>query len=152
MACSPLGLTCSQQCAAWSTLSRLPAPCRPLCHHRRVEHGGDGGQEDFAGFRERQPADSPRHIAWKASARHPEGPLLIKQFAGGSQVELILDWQQTEPSLSHETRIGILTGWVVAAEESGMNYGLCLPNLELAPDGGEPHCQRCLEALALFQP
>lgn len=116
------------------------------------ERGGDGGQEDFAGFRERQPADSPRHIAWKASARHPEGPLLIKQFAGGSQVELILDWQQTEPSLSHETRISILTGWVVAAEESGINYGLCLPNLELAPDGGEPHCQRCLEALALFQP
>ncbi len=36
---------------------------------RTGDHHGDGGQEDFAGFRERQPADSPRHVAWKASAR-----------------------------------------------------------------------------------
>lgn len=116
------------------------------------ERSGDGGQEDFAGFRERQPADSPRHIAWKASAHHPEGPLLIKQFAGGSLNELRLNWLQTDPALNHEPRIGILAGWVLAAEAAGMHYGLILPKLELGPDGGERHCQRCLEALALFQP
>ncbi|MBK7416335.1 MAG: DUF58 domain-containing protein [Dechloromonas sp.] len=49
------------------------------------ERYGDGGQEDFAGFRNRQPADSLRHVAWKACARDAgQRPLLVKQFAGGA--------------------------------------------------------------------
>jgi len=117
------------------------------------ERRGDGGQEDFAGFRERQPADSPRHVAWKASARNTgEGPLLIKQFSGGTEVELILDWSLTDNTLPEETRIGILTGWLLAAEVAGTPYGLCLPGLDMPPASGERHRQSCLEALALFQP
>lgn len=117
------------------------------------ERSGDGGQEDFAGFRERQPADSPRHVAWKASARNAsEGPLLIKQFAGGAQVELMLDWQLTDPGLASETRIGILTGWVLAADAAGAHYGLRLPGNDIPTSSGERHRQRCLEALALCQP
>jgi len=116
------------------------------------EHHGDGGQEDFAGFRERQAADSPRHVAWKASAKNTERPLLIKQFAGGSQTELMLDWQQTDPALADETRIAILTGWLLAADAAGLHYGLNLPHLKLQPGSGEPHRRHCLETLALFQP
>jgi uncharacterized protein (DUF58 family) len=117
------------------------------------ERSGDGGQEDFAGFRQRQPADSPRHVAWKASARNAgEGPLLVKQFAGGAQVELILDWNLTDEALPNETRLGILTGWVLAAEAADLPCGLRLPSLDLPPASGEHHRQRCLEALALFQP
>lgn len=117
------------------------------------ERSGDGGQEDFAGFRERQPADSPRHVAWKASARNAgEGPLLIKQFAGGAQVELMLDWQLTDAALSDETRIGILTGWVLAADAADAHYGLCLPGVDIPTGSGERHRQHCLEALALCQP
>lgn len=116
------------------------------------ERSGDGGEEDFAGFRQRQPADSPRHVAWKASARTAgEGPLLVKQFAGGTQTELMLDWQQTDAALPDETRLGILTGWVLAADAADADYGLHLPALDLAPGSGERHRQRCLEALALFQ-
>lgn len=116
------------------------------------ERSGDGGQEDFAGFRQRQPADSPRHVAWKASARDIEGPLLVKQFAGGAQVEGIFDWQQTDPSLPEETRLGILTGWVLAADAADIRYGLHLPALEIPSASGDAHRQRCLEALALFEP
>lgn len=116
------------------------------------EHGGDSGQEDFAGFRLRQPADSPRHVAWKASIRDPEGPLLIKRFAGGGQVELQLDWQLTDPALSNEARISLLTSWVLTAEAADIRYGLRLPNLEVSPDRGEQHWRSCLESLALFQP
>ncbi|AXS81477.1 DUF58 domain-containing protein [Dechloromonas sp. HYN0024] len=117
------------------------------------ERTGDGGQEDFAGFRDRQPADSPRHVAWKASARHAgEGPLLIKQFAGGAQLQLSLDWQATEPGLSAETRLSILTGWVLAADTADACYGLRLPGYAIEPGSGEAHRQRCLEALALYQP
>ena len=116
------------------------------------ERSGDGGQEDFAGFRQRQPADSPRHIAWKASARDMEGPLLVKQFAGGAQVEGIFDWQQTDPTLPEETRLGILPGWVLAADAADIRYGLRLPALDIPSASGDAHRQCCLEALALFEP
>jgi len=117
------------------------------------EQGGDAGHEDFAGFRDRQPADSPRHVAWKASARDGgERPLLIKQFAGGTQVELQLDWQLTDPALPNETRISQLAGWVLAAERTACRYGLNLPGQTIPAACGDIQQRRCLEALALFQP
>lgn len=117
------------------------------------ERSGEGGQEDFAGFRERQPADSPRHVAWKASARDAgERPLLIKQFAGGAQVELQLDWDLTDRALPVETRLSLLAGWVIAAEGEACCYGLRLPGQALPSDCGADHRRCCLEALALYQP
>jgi uncharacterized protein (DUF58 family) len=117
------------------------------------ERSGDGGQEDFAGFRERQPADSPRHVAWKASARDGgERPLLVKQFAGGAQVELQLDWALTDPALSVEIRISQLAGWVLTAENEACNYALHLPEKAIQTGCGDAHRRHCLEALALFQP
>jgi len=118
---------------------------------RTGENHGAGGQEDFSGFRERQPADSPRHVAWKASARDAgQRPLLVKQFAGGGQTELHLDWASTPEAAAPETRIAILAGWVMTAAEDGTSYGLRLPDQDIAPDSGDRHRHRCLEALALF--
>ena len=114
------------------------------------EHGGDTGREDFAGLRERQPADSPRHIAWKAVARDfAQRPLLVKEFSGGAREELWLDWHILPDSCAGETRLSILAGWVLAAEAAGLAYGLRLPDLELPPESGGGHRRRCLEALAL---
>lgn len=127
----------------------------PLPDHADVGHmqHDEGGQDDFAGFRERQPADSLRHVAWKASARQAsDAPLLIKQFAGGAQSELWLDWALTDPALAVETRLSLLTGWVLAAEAAAHRYGLRLPGTSLPPDSGEQHRANCLQALALFQP
>ena len=117
------------------------------------EQQGDGGQEDFAGFRNHQPADSLRHVAWKASAKDGgQRPLLVKQFAGGSALELALDWQLTPEAVDSETRLAILTGWVLAADAAGACYGLRLPGHEILPQRGAQHRLRCLEALALYQP
>jgi len=131
-------------------ISPLPAPSPAISSG---EQSGDGGQEDFAGFRERQPADSLRHVAWKASARDAgERPLLIKQFAGGAQLEIQLDLALTDPALPLERRLSRLAGWVLAAEAAGCSYGLRLPGQEISPSGGDAQQRRCLEALALFQP
>ncbi|KAB2927360.1 MAG: DUF58 domain-containing protein [Dechloromonas sp.] len=152
----PLGLF-----RAWSYLQPemrclvYPAPLdSPLPPASPTQQGGEqgpeGGDEDFAGFRHRQPADSLRHIAWKAAARDMARPLLVKQFAGGAQVELRLDWQLTDPTLPVETRLSLLSGWVLAAEALGNRYALNLPGIAIPSGAGEQHRRRCLEALALF--
>jgi len=113
---------------------------------------GEAGEDDFAGFRERQPSDSLRHVAWKAAARNDgEKPLLVKRFSGGALEEFWFAWEHTEaPENDLETRLSILTGWVVRAEQSGIDYGLALPGLNLPPTRGAAHFHRCLSALALF--
>ncbi len=117
------------------------------------ERYGEGGQEDFAGFRDRQPADSLRHVAWKANARDAgQRPLLVKQFSGGAEQELQLDWALTPEAADSETRLAILTGWVLAAEATGAGYGLRLPGHEIPLGRGDQQRARCLETLALFQP
>lgn len=152
----PLGLF-----TAWSYL-RLDMRClvyprplaTPLPPATAASHGGErggAGDDDFAGFRERQPADSPRHVAWKQSARQAgEGPLLIKLFAGGANEELRLDWQMCSAA-DVETRLGILAGWVLAADREGLRYGLGLPGQHIPPDSGDTHRERCLRALALYE-
>jgi uncharacterized protein (DUF58 family) len=106
------------------------------------------GHEDFLGFRERQPADSYRHVAWKAAARSPAAPLLIKVFGSGTGTRLRLCWQDTGGDT--ETRLSILTGWILTAETAGLDYGLALPGLEIPPGCGPAHRNRCLEHLALY--
>lgn len=130
--------------------STLPAPA-PL--QRLGLRASESSQEDFTGFRERQPADSPRHVAWKASARNSsEAPLLLKQFAGGSETALWLDWSLTDQNASVETRISQMAGWVIQAEAEQISYGLRLPGSSIELASGPAQRQRCLETLALFQP
>lgn len=155
----PLGLF-----VAWSYLQpamhclvypRPLASALPLPQSMPASGGqrGDGGEDDFAGFRPRQPADSPHHVAWKASARQAgEQPLLIKQFAGGAQIELQLDWQMTDPALPLEHRLSLLAGWVLAAAVAGATYRLQLPGRDIPAASGDDQRHRCLEALALFAP
>ena len=114
------------------------------------------GSDDFSGLRAFQPADSPRHVAWKSAARSDalhtksEG-LLTKQFAGDAIAELWLDLRELPPSLGLEQRLSRLAGWVLAAERAGTLYGLRLPGAEIEPGRGEAHRATCLEALALYQ-
>ncbi len=128
------------------TLPLPPASSTPISGTRQ----GEGGQEDFSGLRARQPADSPRHVAWKAAARDgAEKPLLVKQFAGGAQNELWLDWRLLPADMDTETRLSALTGWVLAADAANARYGLSLPGIEIPPAEGTAHRRRCLEQLAL---
>jgi len=125
----------------------LPPPSPGL---KPVGSHGQSGQEDFSGLRERQPNDSPRHIAWKAVAHDVEHrPLLVKQFDGGAAEELWLDWRMTPSASDTETRLSLLAGWVLAAEREHRRYGLDIPGRIVAPDSGPAHRDTCLEALAL---
>ena len=124
----------------------------PAASQAGQPHHGQGGQEDFAGLRAHQPADSPRHIAWKAVARSGDNsPLQVKQFAGGAQEELWLDWRLLPDGAGLEQRLSLLAGWVIAADDAQLRYGLRLPNREISPASGAAHRHRCLEALALYE-
>lgn len=107
------------------------------------------GSDDFSGLRGYQPADSPRHVAWKTAARSES--LLTKQFAGDAVAELWLDLGDLPAALGLEQRLSRLAGWVLAAERAGALYGLRLPGATIEPGRGEAHRAACLEALALYR-
>ena len=114
----------------------------------QLSHGSD----DFAGLRGHQPADPPRHVAWKAAARRDAtAPLLTKQFAGASAEILWLDWAATPPELPVEMRLSILARWVLDAADAGQAWGLRLPTARLAPAAGNAHLHASLKALALYE-
>lgn len=106
------------------------------------------GTDDFSGLRNYQPADSPRHVAWKAAARSTT--MLTKQFTGDASAELWLDWSALPGQLDSETRLSRLTGWALSAEMLGLRYGLRLPGMEIQPGHGDSHRTACLAALALY--
>lgn len=106
------------------------------------------GAEDYAGLRAHQPADSPRHVAWKAVAR--EQPLLTKQFAGSGATHVWLDWYTLPAEMNVEARLSRLTRWLLEAHARGLAYGLRLPGREIPLGQGELQLRDCLEALAVY--
>ncbi len=106
------------------------------------------GTDDFSGLRNYQPADSPRHVAWKAVARNDA--MLTKQFSGDASAELWLDWALMPLALDTEAKLSRLAGWILAAEAQGLRYALRLPGTEIQPGHGEPHRTNCLATLALY--
>jgi len=152
----PLGLI-----RAWSVLRPesaclvYPAPEKhppPLPESEAGNRGGQSGRigdEEYAGLRNAQPADSPRHIAWKIVAR--DGPLMTKQFSGSGGGELLLDWDEALPdSPDVEARLSRLTAWVLAADAAGQRYRLNLPNIQIPAGTGPTHMHACLRQLALY--
>ena len=108
------------------------------------------GTDDFSSLRTYQPADSPRHVAWKAVARTDD--MLTKQFTGDASAELILDWALIPGALDLEAKLSRLTGWVLACEAAGLRYGLRMPGVNIPAAHGDMHRTACLTALALFEP
>ena len=151
----PLGL-----CYAWAyadldtrcivyprpEMAAPPLPVPESHHGSGLSHGS--GQEDFAGLRNYNPGDSPRHVAWKAAAR--EQGLMTKLFSGRADTELWLDWRATPLTLGTEGRLSRLARWVIDAHAASISFGLRLPGIELQPAPGDAQRERCLEALAAF--
>jgi uncharacterized protein (DUF58 family) len=122
----------------------------PLAHASKgLGTAAGAGDEDFAGLRTFRPGDSPRRIAWKAFARNEV--FLSKQFSGSTAAELWLDFGDIAHPLGTEAKLSRLARWVIEAEAAGLTYGLRLPGIEVAPDTGTLHRDRCLQALALFK-
>jgi len=112
------------------------------------EHDYRGsGLEEYTGLRKYQAGDSWRRIAWKAFAR--SGELYTREFAGGQPQLQWIEWQALAMS-GTENRLSMMARLVIDAEESGRQYGLRLPALEIAPGHGHSHCGRCLKVLALY--
>lgn len=105
------------------------------------------GLEEYTGLRKYQPGDSWRRIAWKAVARSDQ--LYTKEFAGGQPQLLWIEWgSMAAPGT--ESRLSMMTRLVIDAEEAGSQYGLRLPEFEIAPGRGSSHFGRCLKMLALY--
>lgn len=110
------------------------------------------GAEDFAGLREHQATDSPRHIAWKNAVLAMETgmPLLVKHFHGAASSEVVLDYDSLPPAMDMEERLSLLTRWVLDADAQKFTYTLKLQETVLGPAGGDAQRIACLRALALF--
>ena len=91
---------------------------------------------------------SPRHVAWKASARSEA--LLTKIFSGRTSSEMWFEWERLPAAMDVEARLSRLTRWVMLAEERGLRYGLRLPAASVPLGEGFAHRERCLRELALF--
>lgn len=128
---------------------RSPLPAPTPQPRAGTAHASMAGTEDFSGLRGHQPADSPKHVAWKALARTSE--MLTKQFSGEASADLWLEWRRLPRNMGLEQRLSRLAGWVIEAERYGFRYGLRLPGVEIAPARGALHRAACLRALALFE-
>jgi uncharacterized protein (DUF58 family) len=104
------------------------------------------GDDDFKGFRDYVPGDSPRHVAWKAVARG--APLLVKDLAGAARAPQMLELDAVRVR-ELEARLSQLTRWVLQIERENSSFGLVLPEVRIPPANGAEQRRRCLTALAL---
>ncbi|VXD01490.1 DUF58 domain-containing protein [Pseudomonas sp. 8Z] len=104
------------------------------------------GADDFQGLRGYQPGDSKRRLAWKAYSRGHG--LQVKDFASLAGRDLWLDFDSLVGDV--ETRLSLLSHWVVQLAERQQPFGLRLPRVTMEPDQGDAHREACLRALALF--
>jgi uncharacterized protein (DUF58 family) len=106
--------------------------------------------DEVDGLRPYRRGDPLKWIAWKKAARlGDDNPAqwASRDFSRPPSAELWLD--ATSCGLSDlEGQRSRLCAWVLQAEERGLHYGLRLHDVEIAPNQGPAHRQRCLEALA----
>lgn len=88
-----------------------------------------GGGDEFLALRPYQPGDSPRTIAWKASARSSQGDLLVRQTAAPMPLRawIVLDLLSPHTPAQRERAISLAAGAVLSAHEEGRSVGLLVP-------------------------
>ena len=106
------------------------------------------GSDDFYGFRDYRPGDSPRHLHWKGLAKGQS--LQSKQYAAYADRSVWLDWELFA-GLATEQRLSHLCYWALEFEKRNEEYGLRLPGVLIEPGSGEKHLSSVLQALALYQ-
>ena len=129
-------------------------PGRPREGGVRSQRRRDSG--DFDGVRAYRRGDPLKLIVWKKAARTDQ--LVSREREQHHGEELWLDHDHTGVSAAaaprttaslNERKLSRLCAWVLQAEQQGLDYGLRLGILQIAPGCGESHKRRCLEALAL---
>lgn len=129
-----------------------PAPARkapplPKSGHGQTGLATKGDGDDIHGLRKYQPGDSMQRVAWRASARHDELYSLEMETPREDACEL--DWDLLRGG-DIESRLSILTAWVIAADHKQLLYSLKLPGTLIPAGKGDSHRSRCLEQLALY--
>jgi len=104
------------------------------------------GSDDFTALRDYQPGDPVKHILWRRYARSDD--LVLKEYSGFVEPRAWFDYEVAGGDV--ESRLSVLTGWVLTAQKRGQEFGLKLPGFVLEPGVGQAHGSRALEALALF--
>lgn len=143
---------------AWSWISPqsrclvYPAPARkapplPKSGHGQTGIAKKGVGDDIHGLRKYQPGDSIQRVAWRASARHDE--LYSLEMESPREDACELDWDLLRGG-DVESRLSILTAWVIAADHKQLSYSLKLPDTLIPAGKGDDHRSRCLEQLALY--
>ena len=102
---------------------------------------------EFEGVRAYRRGDTLRQVVWKKAAR--TGEMISRETAGAVQREMWLQWGHAQ-GLDTEARLSRLAAWAIAADAAGHNWGLRLPNAELAPAQGAAHRHAALQALAAW--
>lgn len=123
------------------------APPLPISGTGRSGRSLKGDGEQIHGLRDYRTGDPLRRIAWRASARH--GELYTREMEQPHQESCQLRWESLQ-GLDPESRLEILTRWVLHADHRKLPFSLELPNCVIPTGQGPEHTQRALEALALF--
>lgn len=122
------------------------SPPAPAAGNASAPGAGERGDEDFAGLRGWQAGDSPRRIAWRATAR--AGEPVVRDLRRDTAPDLLwIDWDALPPS-DVETRVARLARLVVDASAAGRSFGLRLPGAVVEPGRGADQLHRCLRLLA----
>ena len=105
----------------------------------------DGGE--FDGVRSYRRGDAMRRVVWKKAAK--TGELVSRDTSESASRELWLDFESAGIS-DIEARLSRLAAWTLAAEQTGLAFGLRIPGSNCrqarATRSGAPR----LEALALW--
>ncbi|MCD8515497.1 MAG: DUF58 domain-containing protein [Burkholderiaceae bacterium] len=146
----------------WKPAARVwvyPAPetpSPPLPWHSHLDDGPAQAQnagarsDEVDGLRPYRRGDPLKWVAWKKAARLGQDDpkqWASRDFSRPSQADLWLDAAQCGLS-DPEGQRSRLCAWVLQAEQMGLQYGLRLGQVVIAPGQGAGHQQRCLEALA----
>jgi len=107
-------------------------------------HVSSNGEYD--GVRAYRRGDPLKLIVWKKFAKAEQ--LVSRDAQQVQHTELWLD-REHSGSNDPEQQLSRLCAWVLQAEQQGLDYGLRLGAVQIAPACGEAHKKRCLEALAL---
>lgn len=123
------------------------APALPKSGHGHAGRAIKGDGDQLHGLRKYQAGDSKQRVAWRASARHNE--LYSLEMESPREEACELDWDLLHGA-DTETRLSILTAWVIAADHKQLSYSLKLPGEQLSIGNGADHRSKCLELLALY--
>jgi uncharacterized protein (DUF58 family) len=135
-----------QRCLVYPAPAKKPPPLpRYGSGSGGLAKKGEG--EQMHGIRQYRSGDSLRRVAWRTSARHDQ--LYTREMETPRDDSCEINWDKL-PGMSTESRLSVLTAWVLMADHRQVAYSLVLPGVHQAPGLGADHRRRCLEALALY--